>query len=835
MKEHNNKINFLVFRKAVDAIFLLFVMAVCAISILFFLNLISVYKIIHTLGIENYALTKVLVSKFATKSIIMYLWGIVLLLFPVWFFFNNKISDGEEKSLVKFLQKQEDTEKLLSYMVSDNWGSVLWAGDLFQQIFKIYKDFSHIKLNFLDILLENKDMEVEPATVNYISQQLKLKQSSFADFPVKIGTQDSAFRLSFTKIGNLYLWQVMLIKQENTVFNNLFAKDVLLNLPLPMIVMNNRGETVATNHLFEQLFNLEKNSSDFYNFIVEKSVAYSYKVNGIENEDVKINRCVFQDSFGHKFEGFLFQSTFFKDKTLGTKYVRSVIVPETKQSLDINLDGLNYQYDSYLEDIYNKAPFGIMVIDAKHKLLKSNENIKSLFNIDYLEDKTVRDLFSSQADVFLEAIKKGVSDLELEIQLGRDRKLLKFIVFDLSQANKIIYVIDITYNRDLEAQLKLSQGLQTVGQIASVVAHDFNNLLTAITGFTHFLQEKSDVNDPSMMELEQIQQNANRAKVMIKQLLTFSRKQELHLEVFNLNSEISDLMSTVVRLIGDSIAAEFHRGKKVDNIMMDRVQFQQVITNLVVNAKDAMKKGGHLDIFTRAITLKTPREGALGTIPAGDYAIVEIKDEGLGIVAENIKLIFKSHFSTKGEKGNGLGLSTVLKIITDSAGFIDVVSVINQGSSFILYFPQTDAKQNVQLPIVEEKPLQDLTGSETILLVEDEIPVRMVCARLLKSKGYNIIEAENGQQALDILNRENIRDIALVISDVSMPVMNGPEVISRVRDIFPNVKAILMSGYADDVLEDIQSDTSMKDIDFLAKPFTPDAFATKVRAIITRK
>jgi signal transduction histidine kinase len=834
VKKNFKDIYFFVFKNILDVIFLLFVMGVCAISILFFLNLISVYKIINFLGLEQYHPIKSLLSQLSMKSIIMYLWGIVLLLFPIWFFFNNKATDSEQQFLINFLKKNEDSEKLLSYMISDNWGNVSWCGSLFQQIFKIYKDFSHVKLNFLDSLLENKDIKVDAETVNYLNKEIKLKQSSFVDFPLKLGTQDSAFRLSFTKIGNLYLWQVMLIKQENSIFNNLFNKDILLNLPLPMIIMNNRGETIATNNLFEQLFNLDKSQIDFSNFIVQKSTVYSYKVNGIENDNVKINRCVFQDTFGHKFEGFLFQSTFFKENSNGLKYVRSIIVPETKPSIDINLSEINYQYDSYLEDIYNKAPFGIMVIDSKHNILKSNENIMSLFNVDYLEDKTIKDLIGIKTADFLEAIKNGAEDLEFEIQLGVDRKLFKFIIFDLSEQNKIIYVIDITYNRDLEAQVKLSQGLQTVGQIASVVAHDFNNLLTAITGFTHFLQEKSDVDDPSMMELEQIQQNANRAKVMIKQLLTFSRKQDLSPEAFNLNSEISDLMSTVIRLIGDSITADFNRGKKVGNIMMDRVQFQQIITNLVVNAKDAMKKGGRLDIITKAITLKHSKEGALGLIPAGNYAIVEIKDEGEGIKPENIKLIFRSHFSTKGEKGNGLGLHTVLNIITDSAGFIDVKSVQGKGSSFILYFPQTEAKEHLDVQVIEEKPLQDLTGSETILLVEDETPVRMICARLLKSKGYNIIEAENGQQALDILRQENVRDLHLVISDVSMPIMNGPEVVSRIRDLFPKVKAILMSGYADDVLEDIQGDVSMKGIEFLAKPFTPDAFASKVKSIIKR-
>lgn len=833
----NNKL--LTFRNVLDAVFLIFVMGVSVLSILFFLNLINIYKAIYFLGMDRLSFIKAILLTTSTKTIIIYLWGIVLIFFPIWFFFNNQKQDNHN-TLINILNKEEDSEKLLSYMISDNWGNIIWCADLFEQIFKIYKTFDVIKLNFLDTLLENKDIEVEVDTINYLSKQIKLKQSGFVEFPLKLGSQDSAFRLTYTRVGNIYIWQVMLVKQEHSLLNLSFTKDILSNLPLPIIVLNSRGETVATNKLFNQTFSikLEENYSniDFCDFVLEKNVPHSYKVNGIEDSSIKINRCLFQDFSGYKFEGFLFQSTFYKNDTTGLKYIRSVIVPDSRQSEDLASQGLNYQYDSYLEDIYNKAPFGILVTDAELSILKINDNVKTILNIDYLEDKTIEDLLGKSANYFSEEIKSGKKDLELEVQLGKDRKLLKFIVFDLPEQNKIIYIIDITYNRDLESQLKLSQGLQSVGQIASVVAHDFNNLLTAIMSFTYFLQENNDENDPSMMELEQIQQNANRAKVMIKQLLTFSRKQDLNPEAFNLNSEISDLMSTVVRLIGDSITPEFHRGKKVGNIMMDKVQFQQVMTNLVVNAKDAMKKGGNINIYTNLISIKSPKEGVLGTIPSGNYAMVEIRDEGEGIKPENIKLIFQSHFSTKGEKGNGLGLSTVHKIITGSAGFIDVKSELGKGSSFILYFPQTDKQEVEKEHIIEETVVrQDLTGSETVLLIEDEVPVRMVCARLLKSKGYNVIEAENGQDALEILHRQNIRELHLIISDVMMPVMRGPEVVSRVRDIFPNVKAILMSGYAEDVLDDIQDETTLKGIEFLEKPFTPDAFATRVRTIINKR
>ncbi len=843
-----NYINKLTIRDIFDVFFFIFVFFISALSVLFFLDLLNFYRLISFLSIEKLAVIVYFLNKIDVREIILYFWLLNFFILPVWFYFLWKRRNDNNRSLVKILHKQEDPEKLLAYMISDGWGVIVWVGELFQQIFRIDKKTQGSNSNFLEILLASNDIEVDANAIDLIQSQLKLKTSGVLDLPIKLGSQSSVFRLSFMRIDKNYIWQVMLLNQNYSINSHLFSRDIAEKLPVPIAIVGTRGETLFANDLLYKIFKLDRTKNEkvnFSDFIVKKEEDSVFAANYILDDTMKIDRCLFRDTAGEEFGGYLLQSIFYKKNSSGLRYIRTVVLLDFVSNAadkEVGVVDIN-PYVGYLEEIYNKAPFGIMVVEDGYKLLKTNETLHELLHLDLSQNASFADVFTKNHQHLINEINRGVRDLEFEYVIDGDRKLFKLVIFLLENSRKIIYVMDITHAKNLEAQVKLSQGLQTVGQIASVVAHDFNNLLTAIMSFTYFLQERNDSDDPSMIELEHIQQNANRAKVMIKQLLTFSRKQELSPQLFNVNSEISDLMSTVVRLIGDRITSEFIRGKNVGSIMMDKVQFYQVITNLVVNAKDAMKSGGKLAILTKSITLRTAQEGVLGTIPAGDYVLIVIKDEGEGIRKENIKLIFQSHFSTKGNKGNGLGLSTVLRIVHDSAGFIDVESTLDKGSSFLLYFPLgeqdsinkgMDSSYQVESTGKETKEIiKDLTGNDTVLLVEDETPVRMVCARLLKSKGYSVIEADGGEKALEMV--KHLKHLPLVISDVMMPGMGGPEFISKLRDYFPDIKVIMMSGYSEDILEDIDGDISLKGIEFLAKPFTPDAFATKVKTVLSKE
>lgn len=405
------------------------------------------------------------------------------------------------------------------------------------------------------------------------------------------------------------------------------------------------------------------------------------------------------------------------------------------------------------------------------------------------------------------------------------------------------------------AKEAVSQRLQTIGQIASAVAHDFNNLLTAILGFTQFLKDRYPGDDASVVELQQIEHNSYRAKVMIRQLLTFSRGGDLKPVEFKVNSEISKMMASILRLMGENIKPKFKRGKNVGSIVMDTAQFYQIIINLVVNAKGAMKSGGELNIYTERLTFKDPQNSLFTIIPAGEYIKITVEDQGIGIPKKLFKKIFQTNFSTKGDKGNGLGLSTVANIVQKNGGYIDLESTLNVGSKFILYFPvvlhaeKTPAadpsalskasfiKLKNQSKMVEvseghsETPeVSDLTGNASILLVEDEIAVRTICRRSLVSRGYTVLEAEDAEKGLELLQK-SVNNIELIISDVMMPGISGLEFISRVRASNPKVKAILMSGYEEEIIED--NHFNLGDIHFLSKPFTPQVLAAKVKKVLS--
>lgn len=760
-----------------------------------------------------------LLGGYKPKEIIAYILLLDLVLILVLLSINkDAYASADVKFLSKYLFNQDQHNKFVSYCLTDAWGSIISATPFFTQLFKIPS--GNIKLNLLDVFKNSTDILISEKVLNKIALDLKKYISGYQDIQLKLASLNNAIRISYVKINNTYIWQTMLvsINQDDDSWDS-FNK-----LSIPICNINANGDIIYKNIAFDSLFSIIH--IDDYNI---KNFVEDYLLTN--NYDNNINSYNCSNCYGDALHCNIYQYV------SNNKYKTLLFLPQA--SIFSNDEVL--VYEDYLGEIYHNAPFGIIILDENNKITKYNKAIANIFDVNDNETSlSIIDLLgknNAYLEKYFNQINDGVDnnqEIEIEVAIGSINRLFKLVVFAGLDNSKIIYLTDITHNKYLETQVKLSQGLQTVGQIASVVAHDFNNLLTAIMSFTYFLQERQAEDDPSRVELEQIKQNANRAKIMIKQLLTFSRKQELKPVSFDVNSEISDLMSTVLRLVGDRIQANFKRGRDVGKILMDKVQFHQVMTNLVVNAKDSMKKGGKVDIITSAIRLNNGIEGILGTIVAGDYVLIEIKDEGEGIKPENLKVIFQPHFSTKGDKGNGLGLSTVNKIISDNAGFVDIKSKLNVGTSLYLYLPKTDKEENDN--VVEINPImQDLTGEEVVLLVDDELPVRMVCSRLLKSKGYKVIEAENGDNALEIIKKEKIKHIDLVVSDVMMPGLSGPELIAQLRDIFHNIKAILISGYSEDILEDINGDVSLKGIEFLAKPFTPDVFATKVKSVLVNK
>lgn len=394
----------------------------------------------------------------------------------------------------------------------------------------------------------------------------------------------------------------------------------------------------------------------------------------------------------------------------------------------------------------------------------------------------------------------------------------------------MLQFLDISEQKRLERQFIQSQKMQAVGQLAGGIAHDFNNLLTAMIGYCDLLLQRYLPNDPAYTDVMQIKQNANRAANLVRQLLAFSRQQTLQPKVVHITDNLADLSTLLRRLIGAGIELKMIHGRDLWPVKVDVSQLEQVIINLVVNARDAITRGGALTIRTSNFQcLKQQRMGH-DLVAKGDYVMIEVIDTGHGIPPEHLEHIFEPFFSTKevGE-GTGLGLSTVYGIVKQTGGFVLVDSVVNEGTSFKILLPRhAGGEEEVHIPHVES-PSGDLTGAGTILLVEDEDAVRMFSARALREKGYRVIEADSGESALEILSQGECFD--LLVTDVVMPKMDGPTLSKRIRDLYPDTKTIFISGYTEDTFRK-NLDHNAK-IHFLPKPFTLKDLASKVKEVLT--
>jgi two-component system cell cycle sensor histidine kinase/response regulator CckA len=427
---------------------------------------------------------------------------------------------------------------------------------------------------------------------------------------------------------------------------------------------------------------------------------------------------------------------------------------------------------------------------------------------------------------------------------GEDRSILRvvfgrFYVTAVEEAERdqeaaIVYALETTAQRELETKVTQQQKMDLVGQLAGGIAHDFNNVLSAIMMATDFLLNAHRPTDPSFQDIMQIKQNANRAASLVRHLLAFSRKQTLRPQVLDLGEVLSDLNMLLRRLIAEKVSLEVVHGRDLWPVRVDISQFEQVIVNLAVNARDAMPEGGRLTVRTSNITAKDSKRFHAKGMPAADYVLVEVADTGTGIPPAIVDKIFEPFFSTKDVgKGTGLGLSTVYGIIKQTGGFVYVDSAEGKGTTFRIFLPRHVASaQEVALEQAEAPALADalaaadkgkraanadLTGVGTILLVEDEEGLRALNARGLASRGFTVLEAGNGVEAIEVLEKSDGR-IDLVVSDVVMPEMDGPTLLRELRSRNPELKIIFVSGYAEDAFQKhLPADGKYA---FLAKPFT---------------
>jgi two-component system cell cycle sensor histidine kinase/response regulator CckA len=397
----------------------------------------------------------------------------------------------------------------------------------------------------------------------------------------------------------------------------------------------------------------------------------------------------------------------------------------------------------------------------------------------------------------------------------------------------VVFAIDRTESKALEVQLAQSQKMQAVGQLASGIAHDFNNVLTPIIGFADLLLARLRPTDPAFADVMSIKQNANRAANLVRQLLAFSRRQTLQPRVHSLNEAMSDLGNLLSRVLGEKVELKVSYGRDLGLVLVDIHQFEQVIINLAVNARDAMPDGGVLNVRIFNVGEEESRTLKADPMPPGEYVCCEVEDSGTGIPPHVLNKIWEPFYSTKEVgKGTGLGLSTVYGIIKQTGGFIFCDSTVGKGTAFRIYLPRhypgpVEAAATPPPP-PPAKPT-DHTGKGRILLVEDEDAVRAFAVRALTSRGYTVVEAHSGEAALEKVAGEPM-GFGLIVSDVVMPEMDGPSLLRELRRRGVKTRIVFISGYPGDAFEkDLEGQS---DYAFLPKPFSLKQLVEKVKEVM---
>jgi two-component system, cell cycle sensor histidine kinase and response regulator CckA len=489
---------------------------------------------------------------------------------------------------------------------------------------------------------------------------------------------------------------------------------------------------------------------------------------------------------------------------------------------------------------FNNTPMAIATVNKDGRITQTNASFARLFG-DTLnavsganagERNVTSAVLEKDRAPLLEALKavsEGLSDVSpIDVTLtGGLRSARAFVtpVADKQSGEEaaIVYLLETTEQRALQEQFTQAQKMQAVGQLAGGVAHDFNNVLTAIIGYSDLLLASHRPTDPSFQDIMQIKQNANRAASLVRQLLAFSRRQTLRPQVMQLNDSVSDVQMLLKRLLGEKVELDVKYGRDLWAIKADVNQFEQVVVNLAVNARDAMPGGGKLRMRTSNVTDSQSIAYNYKGLLAADYVLLEVEDTGTGMSTEVMEKIFEPFFTTKDiGKGTGLGLSMVFGIIKQSGGYIFCDSIIGKGTTFRVFLPRHIAlpEDAVVVKVDETKaPQQDLTGHGTILLVEDEEAVRAFAARALRSRGYTVLEAGSGVEALEQVE-EHGDDISLVVSDVVMPEMDGPTLFIELKKLGRNYRFVFASGYAEEAFKKNLPEAEQEAFSFLPKPYS---------------
>jgi len=513
---------------------------------------------------------------------------------------------------------------------------------------------------------------------------------------------------------------------------------------------------------------------------------------------------------------------------------------------------------------FHHTPLAIATIDRDGGIVRTNALFARLFQgtlTGSSKDRSIRAIVSGRDWPELEKAigqaAQGKGDIAaVDAMLagdatlpGRDERFARFYVIAVAEQERdqeaaIVYALETTEQRALEARLVQQQKMDSIGQLVGGIAHDFNNMLNIIIAANDMLLGTLKPTDPSFQYVMETRQSANKAATLVRHLMAFSRRQTLRPEVLDLGEVLSDINVVLKRLLSEKIGLKVEHGRDLWPVKADRMQFEQVITNLAVNARDAMPDGGQLKLRSANVTAQECARYHTKGMPAADYVMVEVADTGTGIPEAIQRQIFEPFFTTKEVgKGTGLGLSTVYGIVKQTGGFVYFDTAENKGTTFRIFLPRyIPSAREIAPPTQPEAPAvsgaleaaerarraagTDLTGEGTILLVEDEEVLRAFNAKGLASRGFTVLQASNGVEAIDVLEKADGK-VDLVVSDVVMPEMDGPTLLRELRQRNPDMKVIFVSGYAEDAFQKHLPEGNPPD--FLAKPFTLKQLVQKVK------
>lgn len=671
------------------------------------------------------------------------------------------------------------------------------------------------------------------------------------------------------------------------VYRDLSYKDIIDEYSSYLIIINNKGKIIKINHFWIRKIwnNYQKKNYKSICHLIDNLVDNNIKkIINIINDNNKINESLLLERKNiiinikktNKITIISFNENVVCDKNIRTflvddkdivnlknNYCNKLPIIEDEQIdsqifFDNKLDSFNfiskknsitqrqfclifdnfhlslYQYiwDMYFENStiphFITDSVGCIILKNKAVFNSAINNIK-----DHIDAKNIllTDLIHENSQEVLQSVWQDLKNdkiITTKIKITLNNTGNSLIVMHLQKIDKDLILgslIDITEQRNLELQFIHSQKMQAIGQLAGGIAHDFNNLLTAMIGFCDILLTKHFPGDESFTYVMHIRQNVNRAANLVKQLLALSRQQVLQSKIFNPYTIIYELSFLIRRLIGESIQLNIIGSENVGNIKFDQGQLEQIIINLAINARDAMKHHGKLTIEINNENINKYNHPSLNMfspvydeeMQEGSYISINVIDNGSGIEESDLSKIFEPFFSTKGNTGTGLGLSTVYGIIKQAHGFIFVETKKNHGTKFSIFLKTHENiihDQSVS-ETNDSNSLMDTTGNSSILIIEDDDSVRMLMTNVLQNRGYNIIAVNSGLDALKVFDDNNHIDI--IISDIIMPDTDGPKVIQEIHDKYTLVKVIFISGYSKQYLT--EKNIENKDVYFLQKPF----------------